>query len=247
MTALAGAAAAWHDTECASYAADLGLWHNLAAEQAAACSVLDLGCGTGRVALDLAAAGHALTGLDADPELVDELARRARERGLRVDAVAADARSFSLGRRFELVIAPMQVVQLLGGSDGRIAMLEHVRHHLAPGGVFAAALADPFEAVPAEEARPPLPDVLERDGWVLSSQPVAVRPHARGVAIDRLRQLVSPAGELHEELVTIELDGLGADQLEREGRAAGLQPAARRWVPETLDHVGSTVVIMEAS
>ncbi len=250
MTTLARASAAWHDTECASYVADLGLWQELAGEREApdgACSVLDLGCGTGRVALELAAGGHAVTGLDADSELVEELARRARERRLRVDTVAGDARSFALERRFGLVIAPMQVVQLLGGPAGRIAMLGRVREHLAAGGVFAAALADPFEAVAVEDARPPLPDVLELDGWVLSSQPVAVRPHAGGVAIDRLRQLVSPSGELREELVTIELDGLSAEQLEAEARSAGLCTAGRRWVPETLDHVGSTVVILEAA
>lgn len=250
MTTLAHTAAAWHDTECASYAADLALWGELAAEHArpadAGCTVLDLGCGTGRVALELAAAGHAVTGLDADAELVDELARRARQRRLRVDTLAADARSFALGRRFELVIAPMQVVQLLGGAAGRIAMLERVRDHLEPGGAFAAALADPFEAVTAGEALPPLPDVLEIDGWVLSSQPLAVRPQPGGVVIERLRQLVSPTGELHEELITIELDGVSAQQLEDEASGVGLQAAQRRWVPETLDHVGSTVVVLEA-
>lgn len=253
MTTIPRLTAAWHDTECASYTADLGLWRELAAEQTPAgmpepaCSILDLGCGTGRVALDLAAAGHAVTGLDADSELADELARRARERRLRVDTIATDARSFALERRFELVIAPMQVVQLLGGRTGRIAMLKRVREHLAAGAVFAAALADPFEAIAAEDAQPPLPDVLELDGWVLSSQPLAVRPHAGGVAIDRLRQLVSPSGELHEELVTIELDGLSAEQLETEGQAAGLRDVGRRFVPETLDYVGSTVVILEVA
>ena len=43
----------WHDVECASYEADLDLWRELAA--AARGPVLDHGCGTGRVALDLAA------------------------------------------------------------------------------------------------------------------------------------------------------------------------------------------------
>ncbi len=140
----------------------------------------------------------------------------------------------------------MQVVQLLGGAAGRIAMLERVRAHLQPGGLFAAALADPFESAPPDEALPPLPDVLELDGWVLSSQPIAVRSEDGGVAIDRLRQLVSPAGELREELVTIRLDGVGPDELEAEGRASDLRPIGRRLVPETLDHVGSTIVLLEA-
>jgi SAM-dependent methyltransferase len=239
------AAVAWHDVECGSYAADLPLWRELAA--AAGGPLLDVGCGTGRVALDLAARGHEVTALDADADLVAELARRAREHGLRVDTVAADARSFELGRDFALAIAPMQVAQLLGGSTGRAAMLEHVHDHLHPGALFAVALADPFEAVSPDDALPPLPDVREEEGWVLSSQPVAVRPGDGGaVAIDRLRQLVSPAGELTEEMATITLDGVTPAELEVEAGAAGLRPAGRRQVPPTDDHVGSTVVLLEA-
>jgi SAM-dependent methyltransferase len=237
-------AVAWHDVECASYAADLPLWRELAGGHRG--RLLDIGCGTGRVALDLAGRGHEVTGLDSDAELVRELASRARERGLRVDTVTADARSFSLGRRYAIAIAPMQVFQLLGGPDGRRAALERAREHLEPGGVIAVALADPFEAVPPADALPPVPDVREQDGWVLSSQPVAVRPENGAVAIDRLRQLVSPAGELSEELFTIRLDTVSADELEAEAERAGLTPAGRRPVPSTPDHVGSTVVLCEA-
>lgn len=235
-------AVAWHDVECASYEADLPLWRALADESGD--PVLDLGCGTGRVALDLAARGQKLTALDSDAALVHELARRARARGLKLDAVVADARSFELPGRFALVIAPMQVVQLLGGSPGRRATLMQVRAHLEPGGLLAAALADPFEAVPAAEALPPLPDVREEGGWVLSSQPVAVRAEGGAVAVDRLRQSVSPAGELSEELWTVRLESVSPSELEGEGRAAGLQPAGRRTVPPTSDHVGSTVVLL---
>ena len=235
---------AWHDVECASYAADLPVWRELAAERSG--PLLDVGCGTGRVALDLAGRGHEVTALDSDAELVRELSARARDRDLRVDAVTADARSFALGRRFALAIAPMQVFQLLGGPDGRRAALERAREHLEPGGLVAVALADPFEAVPPDDALPPVPDVREQDGWVLSSQPVAVRPENGTVAIDRLRQLVSPAGELSEELYTVRLDTVGADELEREAERAGLRPAGRRPVPATPDHVGSTVVLCEA-
>lgn len=235
---------AWHDVECASYAADLPVWRALAEERSG--PLLDVGCGTGRVALDLAARGHDVTALDSDAELLRELASRSRERGLRVDTMTADARSFALGRRFALAIAPMQVFQLLGGPEGRRGALERAREHLDPGGVLAVALADPFEAVPPDDALPPVPDVREQDGWVLSSQPVAVRPENGTVAIDRLRQLVSPTGELTQELFTVRLDTVAVDELEREAERAGLRPAGRRPVPATPDHVGSTVVLCEA-
>ena len=238
-------AVAWHDVECASYAADLPLWRELAEESAGA--VLDIGCGTGRVALDLAALGFELTALDSDSALVRELAARAGERGLRVRTVAGDARSLALGRTFRLIIAPMQVVQLMGGRAGRRAMLEAARGHLEPGGNLAVALSDPFEAVAPDDALPPLPDVREDDGWVLTSMPVAVRPERHGVTIERLRQLVSPSGELSEELYSVRLDSVSPEQLEREAAEAGLRPAGRRAVGSTPDHVGSTVVLLEVA
>ena len=236
-------APAWHDVECASYAADLPVWRDLADKRGG--PVLDLGCGTGRVALDLAARGHEVMGIDADPDLVRALGQRARERSLPARAHAADARSFSLGSRHPLVIAPMQVVQLLGGAAGREAMLSTLAGHLFPGGLLAVALADPFDAVPVGEALPPLPDVLEVDGWVLSSTPVDVRDEGDVVVIDRHRQAVSPAGDLSEELATIRLDSVTAAGLEREGAGAGYRTLPARRVPATRDYVGSTVVLLE--
>jgi SAM-dependent methyltransferase len=238
-------AAIWHDVECASYDADLPLWRELA--RAAAGPILDVGCGTGRVALDLAANGHDVTGLDSEPSFTAALAARARERGLRVRAETADARSFSLaGRIFALAIAPMQVVQLLGGRAGRAGMLASVRPHLAAGGVLAIALADPLDGVPDdEELAPPLPDVREEAGWVYSSTPVDVREENGATAIDRLRQAVSPSGELDESLATIVLDSVTPAELEAE--ADGYVVRERRQVPPTNDYVGSVIVMLEAT
>ena len=241
---MGGLTAVWHDVECAAYTADLTVWRELA--DAAGGPILDLGCGTGRVALDLAARGHDVTGVDSEPELVETLRSRAAERDVRVDAHACDARAIDLGQKFALAISPMQVVQLLGGADGRARMLAAVRRHLEPGGLFAVALANPFDGWSDEESLPPLPDVREEDGWVYSSTPIAVRRVADSFVIDRHRQAVSPSGNLTEEMSTIELNTVTAADLEREATGHGFAVRPRRSVPETRDYVGSDVVVLEA-
>jgi SAM-dependent methyltransferase len=231
----------WHDVECGGYGADLPLWRRLALE--ADGPVLDLGAGTGRVALDLAEAGHAVTALDSNPVLLAELALRAEERRLAVDCVRADVRDFPGIGSFALIIAPMQLLQILGGASARTKMLAGVTSSLAPGGTFAAAIANLDEAVAAESAEPPVPDVAERRGWIYSSLALDVRPEPGGVAVEWLRQKVSPAGTLTEERHTEMLDSLQPGQLEREAAAQGLCPAGRHEVSQTPAYVGSTVVV----
>ena len=231
----------WHDVECGGYAADLPLWRRLA--EAAGGPVLDLGAGTGRVALDLAAAGHDVTALDDDPVLLAELERRAREGGLDVRCVTADARAVGEMGRFSLVIASMQFLQILGGEHGRGALFDGVASCLDPGGAFAAAISDLDQAIAAEDAEPPLPDVGEREGWIYSSLPLDVRPEPGGVAVEWLRQVVSPGGTLTEQRHTMMLDSLTPDQLEREAAARGLTAEARHEIGHTTAYIGSTVVV----
>jgi SAM-dependent methyltransferase len=239
-----GGSVIWHDLECGSYSADLPLWRQLA--EAAGGEVLDLGCGTGRVALYLARLGHRVAGIDTDPVLVAELNRRARSAGLPVAAEIGDARDFDLGRRFGLVLAPMQLLQLFDDARQRRRCLACASRHLDPGASLAVALLAPDGGAEGTEEGPPLPDVRESDGWVYSSLPVAAVTDGSRIFIRRLRQTVSPAGELCEEEDEVYLADLPAKTLETEAGAVGLNAAGRRLIPPTEDHVGSTVVLLRA-
>jgi SAM-dependent methyltransferase len=222
----------WHELECGAYEADLALWEELA--EAAEGPILDLGCGTGRVAVHLARRGLDVRGLDVDATLIEGLPLA--ERG--------DARAFELNREFGLILAPMQLIQLFGDEDERRDCLRCVATHLKRGGLAAFAIV---ESMPAPvDLPPPLPDAREIDGWVFSSLPLHAQVGKDEISVRRLRQTVSPAGELTEEVDEARLRLLDARTLEKEARMAGLRPAGRRHVPATADHVGSTVVLLRA-
>jgi SAM-dependent methyltransferase len=230
----------WHDLECGGYDRDLPLWRELADREGS--PVLDVGAGTGRVALDLARRGHQVVALDREPALLDALCERGA--GLDVAAVPADARDFALGRRFPLVVVPMQTVQLLGGSDGRALFLACARDHLSSGGLLAVALADALEAFDAEHDYPPMPDLREVGGVLYASRPVAVRDLGDRAAIDRVREIVARDGTRSVSDDVVELDRVDADTLAAEAGAVGLRAEASRRLEPTTDYVGSTVVML---
>jgi SAM-dependent methyltransferase len=228
----------WHDVECGGYHADLDLWLRLARE--AAGPVLDVGAGTGRVALRLAAAGHEVTALDCDAALLATLRERAEEEGLHVETVVADAAGFELPGTYSLIAVPMQTLQLLHERDGFYASAARV---LAPGGLLAAAIADALEAFD-ESAPLPFPDIGAEEGRRFLSQPVAVRELPGAVRIERIRQIVEPGGERTSADDVIELHTLSAESIAEEAARHGLRAEDPLEIPPTDEHVGSTVVML---
>jgi SAM-dependent methyltransferase len=236
----------WHDVECGAYGEDRALWRGLA--KAAGGPVLDIGAGTGRVSLDLAACGADVTALDADGELLAALSERARRAGLAVATVTADAREFAIDRRFALVLVPMQTLQLLGGADGRRAFLQAARTHLQPGGRLCAALADALESFDLASHELPPPDRLDRDGVVYLSRPLAVVDEGERVAIHRLREEIGDdaGAEPRTSHDIIRLDRVSAAEVAAEARALGFVVEPPRRIPQTDEYVGSTVVVLRA-
>ena len=237
----ANAKVVWHDVECGAYTADLSLWLRLARAQAG--PVLDIGAGTGRIALRLAAAGHDVTALDRDGELLAVLAERASAEALRVETVLEDAGDFALPRRFALIAVPMQTLQLLPGRAARAGFFASATAALAPGGLVAIAIADALEAFD-EHAALPDPDLAELDGLRYVSQPVAVRERPGGVQIERIRQIVAPGGHRASEDDVIVLNSLDAETIAAEAAPFGLGAEEPLEIAATDEHVGSTVVLL---
>ena len=232
----------WHDLECGAYDADLPLWRELAG--AVAGPVLDVGAGTGRVSLDLARRGVAVVALDAEASLLAALEHRAT--GLPVLTVVADARQFTLPRRFSLVLVPMQTLQMLGGPAGRAALMRRARAHLEPGGLLAVAIADAMDCFDEEHPMPPPPAEREVLGARYSSQLLTVIEEDGRAAIHRRRAIIGPGERYQAVENVVRLDRITADEVAAEGAQLGFLNAPHRVIPETEEYLGSIVVVLRA-
>ena len=92
-------------------------------------SVLDAGCGTGRVAVELARRGVEVVGVDISPDMLAKATAAAPD----LPWVLGDLASVELGRTFDAVLLAGNVMIFLErGAEG--AVLRNMARHLAPGG-----------------------------------------------------------------------------------------------------------------
>lgn len=105
--------------------------------------VLEIGCGTGRVTLPIAADGVAITGLDISAAMLEEAERKAQQQGLSIRWVEADAQQFDLGQRYALLLMPFNVLQFFHDAQALQQVLSNVKKHLAPDGRFAFDVFNP--------------------------------------------------------------------------------------------------------
>ncbi|MGD2110800.1 MAG: class I SAM-dependent methyltransferase [Phycisphaerae bacterium] len=104
-------------------------------------TILDVGCGTGRHSVALAAAGFHVTGVDVSAGMLALAQRRAEAASVTVEWVHADATAFKRENAFDAVICLCEgAMCLLTGTDDPfdhdIAILENVYTALRPGGRF---------------------------------------------------------------------------------------------------------------
>jgi SAM-dependent methyltransferase len=113
-------------------------------------TVLDAGCGTGRVAVELARRGVAVVGVDNDRDMLDA----ARVKAPELQWILADLAELVLPRRFDVVLLAGNVVPYIP-ADRRAAAVAACAGHVAPRGVLVAGFA----------LRPGWPDLAAYDTW----------------------------------------------------------------------------------
>lgn len=122
----------YYDEIFGALSADLDFYRREA--RAAGGPVLEIGCGTGRLLLPLLAEGIDAEGLDRSPPMLDRLRAKAAAAGLAPRLHCVDMRSFSLPRRYALIVVPFRTFLHLDTQDEQLTFLRTCRAHLWPGG-----------------------------------------------------------------------------------------------------------------
>jgi len=134
--------AAFYDAIHGEGGADLDFWLPFAAEHGG--PLLEVGAGTGRIALPLARAGHAVTALDPSPAMLALARERAAAEGLALTFVEGRLPGASLPpAAFATIIFPNDVFLACAAPGEQEAALRAAAAALAPGGRLALDVAGP--------------------------------------------------------------------------------------------------------
>ncbi len=112
-------------------------------------AVLELCCGTGRVAIPLARDGHRVTAVDISSGMLAQLARRLQREDAavqaRIDVVEADVTRLALAQAgYALTIMAFNSLILIPDAEGQRAALRAAHRYLAPGGTLLLDIANPL-------------------------------------------------------------------------------------------------------
>jgi SAM-dependent methyltransferase len=220
-----------YDHWCEEVTEDLGFY--VAACEGAGGPVIEIGVGTGRIAIPLAVAGHRVIGIDRSAPMLAQLADRAAAAGVTIETHAADLRDLPALPPADRVLAPFRVLLHLATDAERLAFLERARELLVPGGRL---VFDVFEPTPGDvkmtQRRWMTRDsgVREFPSWDVAAGTLDLTVRFRGrettmhlsyIPGDRWRELLDEAG-LH---VIAAYEGF-------EGRRFRGRPGDSAWIAE---------------
>jgi SAM-dependent methyltransferase len=140
--------------------------------------VVELACGTGRIAVPVAKAGVPLIGVDGSPGMLEVAREYAEREGVEVDLRLGDLRDPPVAERVRLVTSPFRAFLHLGTEDARRQALAAVHRLLEPGGrfvfdVFAPSVEDIEETHDRWLEREP--GIWERAHWDLERRVLTLR------------------------------------------------------------------------
>ncbi len=204
---------------CPDTPADVPFYRNLILSPTA--TVLELGCGTGRVLVPLSEACGFIAGIDSSEAMLSVCREKLTRAGIGPERAAVrpgDISSFSLKRDFDLIIAPYRVLQNLEADEQIEGVFRCVRSHLASSGTCILNVFQPM--YDREKLRRDWCRDEETFCWQTETEQGRITCHDRRPAMDRDRCILYP------ELIYRRYEG---DRLVDE---SVLKIAMRCWYPQ---------------
>ncbi len=230
MTTFFDDLARFYDLDHALVRDDVEMYRQFAAQSGS--PILELGCGTGRVAIPLARDGHEVTGVDISPAMLAalraKLAQEPPEVAGRVQVIQADMRHLALGREFALALCPLNTFMHMTTQADQLAALGSAYRHLAPGGRLIVDVASPLALL-----------------LIPSGEALSLQSELRDAASGRVVQKFTSARFDHArqlQYLTLLYDEVGADGMVRRSTVrTELRHVFRFEMQLLLERVGFTV------
>ena len=199
MSAFYRAVARFYDAENSDKTDDLAMYSQLAAETAG--GILDVGCGTGRVLIHLAGAGHSAHGIEQDRAMLDRLEFKLNllpQLREYITYVYSDVLTHQWSCDFDLILLTYNVLMHFHELDEQIALLRNLRGCLAADGLLAIDLPNAGPAFASEDS-----DALNLERSFLDPDTGHLIMLQSVSYLDRARQVLSV------EWIYDEIDGEG--------------------------------------
>jgi SAM-dependent methyltransferase len=170
-----------YDAWCHSVTEDIDFYVRLAIESGG--PVLEVGVGSGRIAVPTALAGITVVGVDRSGPMLDLARAKARAQGVSLELVRADMRELPELGTFPLVTVPFRALLHLRDDAERLGVLRSLRARLEPGGLLAFDVFHPDRRdIEDTDGRwlEREPGIMERADWHPADHSLTLRVRAGG-------------------------------------------------------------------
>lgn len=179
--------------------ADIPFYHEYA--QRTGREILEIGCGTGRVAIPLAEVGFCVTGLDLSDSMLnifkEKLVNVTEQVRNRVKLINGNMSNFSFDKKYDLIIAPFRAFQALTEVNDINNCLKCINEHLKSNGLFIVNVFRPYKVLDESWCYP------ETVQWETVDQNIGIKITKKhwGSKIDVVKQVIYPnfAYEISDE------------------------------------------------
>ncbi len=211
------------------YEAEHGAWTDdlemyTAFAQRAGGPVLDMGCGTGRVAVPMAIAGLDVHGYDASDALLAIAHGKVRDKGVTVELQRADLRRFSTANQYGLAICALDTFLHLETTQDQLDALGGAIDALRPGGLLVVDVLNPsYDRLAARDGVVRTQSTFDGPQSATVTHLVAwdINPADQTIVATHMYDVVNPDGAMHRRNAIMRMRYLHRFEMELLLRAAG--------------------------